>query len=1246
LRIFLTTTAILLIAVLTTALVGPYFIDWSQHRAAIEAQLSRAVSLPVKLAGPIDAALLPTPYVTLAELSIDDGKGDPIFSCRRVRLELALAPLVRGVWRFTDATIDGARIQLQRGANGAIQPPPLTVAMAPESIGLDSIAFRDATIELAGADGAAPIFIEGLGLTANADSLRGPFRGSGKAKGWGQAFTFHFATGVLKDDTLPIKFVADFGAALNADFDGALSAGRATPLSFLGAATLSGASGAAPWRVSGALNADLNGAKIEQMEARLGAEDERALALQGSAEARFGAAPRVSATLTAKELNVDALLRDKGAATAPPKRAAEALAAVFSATGIERGPPLPISVKIDTPAIILGGDTISEASLQAFAAPGAPVSIALQAGAPGGRLSASGDIELGPAAHFKGPISVSVDDISRLRDWLGQDNPDFQARLAAVADALPYRSASLAGDVDISGASFAARDMTLTLARSVLKGAAAFTAAQGADRARLFIDLKTDALDLDALPNFVAGGQVLSDIDLSVALEARASRIAHFGEGAIETGSFALRLDKNGDDVTIDHLSIAVSGATLEANGAIKGGERWLNIDLDAERLRDFALLTRRIAPGAISDALIERAGPLSPAKLGFTAKASGPARDNFWTPDSLVVRGVVGATRVNAIVERSASSDGLSANLSLDAPEVSALLRQLGVQALPLTGLGRGAVNARAEGDWSKGFSGEATSSLAGAELGWSGRIFGADSLLQGQVKLKAANVMPLLASLGIAAQDARQGAVADLSAGVTWREGEIALSRLKGVFARANVLGDLVYRRNAADGANNATPAQVEGALSIDRLGLGELASLALGPSQPAKAGAIWSDAKFSPALANPPMAAIALKIAALDLTSDLVGRDASLTLKARPGVISFDDLAMHLAGGTAGGAATLRRDGANAALSGKIAFDSIALDRPGFAAGLAGSLDFASTGQSPAGLVSGLAGSGVLKLSGALVRRLDPDALSRIMATAQRPDFDIEQIDLPRLVARELDRREFQVADASAPATLTAGVVRAGPFAAAQRASGDASAEIGLDLRSLSLDIQVAVSERQAPKFWSGAPPAISVAVKGPPDALSRDIDAAALANGLEAQAITRESARIADIEADIRERAALNRVLKASRYMRQRELELEAYAADQARLKSDADRRRVEAQTLKASEETQKAAEDARRAADEARKAQEEARKANEMAPPLPADAAPSPAPSAIFAPAAAAPAPPTPPPRPSRAPVDPSSSGIY
>ncbi|HLW92453.1 MAG TPA: AsmA family protein [Roseiarcus sp.] len=1231
-RVFLTSLAVLLIAALSAALVVPYFIDWRAHRAAIETELTRALGLPVKLNGSIRAVLLPTPYVKLADLSIGDDEGTPVFSCGEARLELALAPLVHGEFRFTDATFEGARLQLHRNAAGAIVAPLMNAAVAPDSIGLDSISFREASIALAGTKDAPAITIEGLNLDANADSLRGPFRGAGKGKSGDTSFVFHFATGALKGEALPIKFVADFGAAPHAEFDGALRLSGAAPSSFVGSASLSGAA-PTPWRLSGALSANLNGARFEQFEARLGA-DERALSLQGSAEARFSPAPRVNAILSAKELNVDALLRNKGADSTPPERAAEALAALLPDAGFERGPPIPVSIKIDAPAIILGGDTIADAALEANAAPGAPVTVKLEATPPGGgAIKASGEIELGPAAHFKGPVEASLDDIAHFREWLSQDDADLRARLDAIGAMLAYRSASLSGDVDISGASFAARKLKLTLAKTILAGDVTFTRAVGADRARLFMDLKTDALDLDALPNLDAGGGFLSNVDLSIALEANALRIARLGDGGFESGSLALRLAKTGDDVTLDHLQIAnLGGASLEAAGALKSGERWLNVDLNAERLRDFALLMRRIAPDVFGDALVERAGPLSPAKLTFAAKASGPVKDSLWTPDSLTVRGALGATEVNGALDR-APAGGLAAKLSLEAPEVSALLRQLGVAATPLTGLGRGSIDAHAEGDWSKGFSANTAASLAGVDLTWSGRALGTDSAAEGALKLKGANVLPLLSALGIVLPDANQSAAADLAAGLTWRNGEIALSQIKGAFAHANVLGDLSYRLQPVEGDGQRPAPQLDGSLALDRVALGGLASLALGPPQPAKAGAPWSDLKFTSALANPPTSEIAMKIGTLDLTNDLAAHNATMNLKIQPGAVAFDDLDMAVAGGTAKGQATLRRDGANAALSGKIAVDSIAVDRPGFTMQFAGSMDFASTGSSASALVGGLAGSGEIRLSGAELRRLDPDALSRVVAAAQAPDFELEQIDLVRLLARELDRRAMRIVDAAAPASLTAGVIRAGPFDA-KRAEGEATAQIGFDLRDLGLDIHVAVNEKQAPKFWNGAPPAIAVALEGAPGALTRKIDAASLSNGLEAQAITRESERIADVEADIRERAYFNRVLKASRAMRQRELDLEAYAADQARLRSEIDRHRVEEAALRAADE--------RKAADEARKALEDARKASDISPPLPPDASPAaPAAPSIIAPAVA----PSPPPRP-RTPPDPTAGGIY
>ena len=73
--------------------------------------------------------------------------------------------------------------------------------------------------------------------------------------------------------------------------------------------------------------------------------------------------------------------------------------------------------------------------------------------------------------------------------------------------------------------------------------------------------------------------------------------------------------------------------------------------------------------------------------------------------------------------------------------------------------------------------------------------------------------------------------------------------------------------------------------------------------------------------------------------------------------------------------------------------------------------------------------------------------------------------------------------------------------------------------------------------------------------------REIDDAMLVAGLAAQAIARESDRIATLEADLRERAYFNRVSKAEQFMARREAEIAEFDA-QARLKFEADRDRVE------------------------------------------------------------------------------------
>ena len=81
-------------------------------------------------------------------------------------------------------------------------------------------------------------------------------------------------------------------------------------------------------------------------------------------------------------------------------------------------------------------------------------------------------------------------------------------------------------------------------------------------------------------------------------------------------------------------------------------------------------------------------------------------------------------------------------------------------------------------------------------------------------------------------------------------------------------------------------------------------------------------------------------------------------------------------------------------------------------------------------------------------------------------------------------------------------------------------------------------------------------------------TRTIDVAGLVNGLAARAIARESERIDILDADIRERAFFNRLLKAADYQRQREQELNRFAEEEKRRQAEEDRRRAQDAAIRA------------------------------------------------------------------------------
>ena len=60
--------SVAIILALVAALVGPHFVDWTQYRARFETEATRLVGLPVRIGGPIDVRVLPTPTLTLGRI--------------------------------------------------------------------------------------------------------------------------------------------------------------------------------------------------------------------------------------------------------------------------------------------------------------------------------------------------------------------------------------------------------------------------------------------------------------------------------------------------------------------------------------------------------------------------------------------------------------------------------------------------------------------------------------------------------------------------------------------------------------------------------------------------------------------------------------------------------------------------------------------------------------------------------------------------------------------------------------------------------------------------------------------------------------------------------------------------------------------------------------------------------------------------------------------------------------------------
>lgn len=1158
LRETLTILAVVLLLALTAALAAPLFVDWSAHRGWIEERLSAALGGEVTLSGDISLRLLPAPRLEVAGASWRAAGGGLRLDADRVQLEAAVAPLLQGVVRFVEASVERPRLAATLDANGALALP--TPGERGGVIAFERMELRNGEIAIARAGGER-LSVDGVDIVADAASLLGPFRGSGSYAVAGGRAGFRFGAGVAEDDRLRVKFSTEpVSGAPQFDLDGALIAqreGEATQLRFEGTAAMwavARADGAEiPWRASGALTADASRAKVDPLELRFGPQERQSTATGAAAFDAQTAA--LSVRLSAPQVDADRLLDSKDAAGEAMARLSRVVAQALERPPAARAYSL--AIEAATPALTIGGDTITDASAKIDLPRGGEDRLALSANLPGrAQISLDGAVESGAAARFAGRAQASARDLPRLAQWVERADADLADRLRG----LPFRVVEAGGDVELSRHAFAARNLDIRADRSTLTGAAAFTAAVAGEPARLFADFTSPALDLDGVPSLRGPARALQDADLNLSLDARAVRVAGVGGGVVDAGRIRGKLTRNAGRLELERLSVEnLGGASLTASGHADAAGAKLEARLEAQRLLELAALVRRVAPGPLADLFAERAVALSPARIDVSADAL--ARGSSVELRHMRIEGTARGTRIAGAVRP--SGDEVEAEAEISSADTPMLLRQLGVETVPIRSAPRSRVTLRALGSAASGYGAEASGEIAGASVSFKGRAGERDGRFRadGAARVAAKDASQLMQVLAVAWPDAQASIPLDLSAEVSVSGEAIEARALNGVFAGSRVSGAL--RLAQGDGSRRA----FGGKLDIDRMTLDAVAALALGPSAASeKSPNPWSDRPFAPGLADPPPTSIDLRVGAMSARG-LDARNVSARLVVGQGAVALDDASARIGEADVRGRLALRRDKADASLA--LALDVNApIDLPDqMTAGASLRVELAATGRSERAMVSSLAGSGRARLTNVVIPNADPAAVETVVALVEKDAVAPDERSIVAALQKALARGPLRAAVVEADLLAANGVLRLQPVRIA--APGvDATLSGAFDLRTLAGEQTLEIVAGAAPAKWTEPNPRVRIAWSGPAQKTARSIDAASLVNGLSARAILRESARIEALEADIRERAMFNRRLRADEWRRQREVEIRAWQAEQERqerLRVEAERR-AEAERL--------------------------------------------------------------------------------
>jgi large subunit ribosomal protein L24 len=1070
--------AIACILALLAALVGPHFVNWSDHRAFFEAEATRLIGLRTRVSGPIDVRILPFPSVTLAGIEIGPEGKESRMRASTLRMELALAPLMRGEIRAVEMRLVKPEFSIGLNSLGQIDWPAM--ALGGETLSIDRLQIVDGRATLIDSLSNSRMVLDQLQFTGEVRSLTGPFRGKGAFVNAGNAYGYTLSAGRYSSDGVRVRLALNTDERpLTIEADGTLAFDSAMP-SFGGSLVLARPAGAVspsgklmpqePWRLTAQVQAGPKSALLEKVAFQYGPDD-RAAKLDGSAEIKFGEQPRLEGALSARQLDLDRLLATPEKPRRLPFAAVQALGELL---GGALRPSFPTVLRVGVDAVTVGGSALQGVGGDLHSDGIAWYLDKLEFRAPGfSQVRLRGRLDpVGQGLGFSGAASVEASDPGMLLSWLA----------GRPGQAAPIRPWQAKGEVTLSADRIAVERLVSEFDRGRIEGRLAYLWPSVARPARLDAELSAGELDLDAVLGFsksaFTGLGLEWPRELSLALDVGRARFA-----GLEAQAAKAKLKLDADGVSIERLTIGdFGGAGISASGRIQtttspGGN--IAIDLDARELGGILTLAEKFAP-PLAEPLRRLAGGQKTAKLraNVSLQSSGAGRAN----GRLDLSGQIGAIKTTLAALAVGSAEHFTvgnlgalgeADVRLDgkfeSDDGAALLALVGLDRVTVTDKRPSRLSLQAKG-------------APGRELEFSGALRAGPIDAEGKGTLRFASDQPA----------------------------RLSLHQVAGTVGGSPIRGTLAMTFDAAT--------QVEGSIETQSLDVPATLAALIGMPIAREGEAAWS--------AEPFVSRASMLAGRITFKADQAAFSPKFTVSKLKGVaqfgprdISFDDIEGEMAKGHLSGRLRFVNGANGQSARARIVLkdaEAAELFASAGATRIGGRLQFSAevegAGRSPAAFIGSLAGNGTIALDGGQFGGLNPRVFDAVIRAVDI-GISTDNARVREFVNSALDTATLPVAHAEAAIAISAGQARLGNIVVH---SSDAKLEAtaSLDLTDGTLDALLTLNG--APQTTGGLHPSVLIAFKGPLLQPKRAVDTSLLASWLALRAVEQQAKQLDAME----------------------------------------------------------------------------------------------------------------------------------